>query len=93
MRMASELEEGGDVQRTERLTKDGGQQQSCCLTEATVELSPSPANGAKLGPQSEEEEREPKDEVSTESNAQVEKESAEDKDETQHGKEADGPQD
>nr|XP_019947621.1 PREDICTED: solute carrier organic anion transporter family member 1C1-like [Paralichthys olivaceus]XP_019947622.1 PREDICTED: solute carrier organic anion transporter family member 1C1-like [Paralichthys olivaceus] len=90
--MASELEEGGDVQRTEQLTKDGRQQQSCCLTEATVELSPPPANGAKLGPQSEEEEREQKDEVSTETNAQGDKESAEDKDETPHGKETDGPQ-
>ncbi|XP_060927589.1 solute carrier organic anion transporter family member 1C1-like [Limanda limanda] len=92
VRMASELEEEGDIQRTEQLAKDGGQQQSLCLTEATVEPSPSPANGAMLGPQSEEEEREQKDEVSSESNIQVDKESAEDKDETQHGKEADGPQ-
>ncbi|CAB1414456.1 unnamed protein product [Pleuronectes platessa] len=85
VRMASELEEEGDVQRTERLAKDGGQQESLCLTEATVEPSPSPANGAMLGPQSEEEESEQKDEVSTESNIQVDKESTEDKDETQHG--------
>uniref|UniRef100_A0A8C9Y7G0 Solute carrier organic anion transporter family member n=1 Tax=Sander lucioperca TaxID=283035 RepID=A0A8C9Y7G0_SANLU len=84
--IATDLEEGGEVHRTEQLYQDGRpssldntqeRQQLKSLTETTVELTPLPSEEAKMemdGLKSEEEVKEGKDEICQGTNARLEKE-------------------
>ncbi|XP_076578512.1 solute carrier organic anion transporter family member 1C1 [Chaetodon auriga] len=86
VRIATQLEEGGGVHRTEQLPEDGRlvstnstqeRQQVKSLTETTVEFTPLQGEEVKLesdGQKSEEELKEGKDESCNETNAHVEKE-------------------
>ncbi|XP_070785482.1 solute carrier organic anion transporter family member 1C1-like [Enoplosus armatus] len=101
-RMATELEEGGEVHRTEQLPQDGRlistnntqeRQLLKSLTETTVEFTPPPREEAKTetdGQRSEEEVKEGRDEFCTETSAQLEKETLDHQ--TDGSKETDGPQ-
>uniref|UniRef100_A0A4W6DZK5 Solute carrier organic anion transporter family member n=1 Tax=Lates calcarifer TaxID=8187 RepID=A0A4W6DZK5_LATCA len=99
VRISADVEEEGEVHRTEWLVDDGDRlasvnntkekQQSESLTEATVEFSRAKLELHGLKPE-EEEEKERKDKVCVETNARVEKEKLKDKNElekeTQHSK-------
>lgn len=92
MRIAEELEEGGEVQRTEQLPQDGTE----TLTETTVDCTPLPSEEAKVEMDrlESEEVKEGKDKVCEEANAQVEKEDhlKDDKELEKETTHSDGPQ-
>ncbi|XP_074482145.1 solute carrier organic anion transporter family member 1C1 [Sebastes fasciatus] len=94
VRIATELEEGEEVLRTEQLLRDGGYTNNI-LTETTVEFTPLPSEEAKIemdGLEPGDEVKEGKDEVCKETKEDILTDDKELEKERTHCKETDGPQ-